>query len=769
MEEFADLAWRDGRNAVVISPRWGGRVLSWEHDGAERVTKPFKLEGGLLRVLFGEERYPGAGFITPHQVVSREESADGFLLHLRHYWNTPNWLMRQFGWPGKASLLGIDGLLLDKIITFRADLNCFTLDLTVRNLTEETKYLSPWLHNSFADWATGLFMVEDGARAEYADTDIYWGCHIANGKSLRAVLGNGTDYAVLGAAPDLLAGMYAEPARPAPGAFTQASAELRFDGLDLHPGTQWHATAFLALTQDWEQWAADSPVELFSRIEDAPDAAADLSYLTRALELWALPEERERGLMVLSYLDKPPFSSAERFDAAHAFAGYHRHEHGGGVRAVLFATRDMPNLRAELQGPESVQVALNDGEQQRSFSASLQRGEAAVLSLHRTWRKRSPDNNAEVSVRLLDGGEELVTLTMPPMIVRSPDLAYQVQPFPAYMEERWRSEWEPFSGGTATEFRAWQHRRRQRLHRHIAAQVSGPCPLNPRLVERQSGPTCIREKVLIQTEPGFWVPAYVVTPHGAQGRLPAIIFYHGSGPGKQNFVPDEDPACPRAEPAHEMEYLPYRLAAELNCLVFAPDLRWLGELAETNPAQFLWRHAAAGLDFYALFAWDLVCHVEYLCSRPDVDMLRIGAYGSSGGGGATALAALLDERVGAAIVSSTAVSHPKQVKLPEGFFRRMRNTADQHLPLPDSPLYGADSCTLIAPRPLWIMDGLDDAPPESRDAFHARANAGREIVANAYRLLGAEDKFEATWFPGGHCAGMTHENIAGWFGRWFGL
>lgn len=302
-------------------------------------------------------------------------------------------------------------------------------------------------------------------------------------------------------------------------------------------------------------------------------------------------------------------------------------------------------------------------------------------------------------------------------------------------------------------------------------------------MERQVGPTCVREKVLIQTERGFWAPAYVVTPRGREEpvaypfvpreRRPAIIFYHGSGPGKQQFMPDEDTACPRAEPAHEMEYLPYRLATELNCLVFAPDLRWLGELAETNPAQYLWRHEAAGIDFYALFAWDLLCHVEYLCSRPDVDMLRIGAYGASGGGGATALAALLDERVGAAIVSSTAVSHPVRPELPEGFFRRMRNTANVQLPLPVSPLPvsplpGADSCTLIAPRPLWIMDGLDDAPPASRDAFHARANAGREIIATAYRLLDAEDHFTATWFPGGHCAGMTFENIAGWFRRWFG-
>jgi len=780
MDEFADLVWRDARNTLVLSPRWGGRVLSWEHAGVERVTRPFKLEGGLLRVLFGEERYPGASFITPHQVVSRDENAGGFRLHLRHYWNTPNRLMRDFGWPGKASLLGIDELLLDKIVTFRADIAGFTLDLTVRNLSKETKYLSPWLHNSFTGWATERFMVEDGARAEYAETDIYWGCHTANGKSLRAVLGDGTTCAVLGAAPDLLAGMYAAPAEANAAAFTQASAELRYDGLALPTGTQWRATAFLALTQDWQQWAADAPVELFSRIEDAPDVDWDPACLTRALALWALPEERERGLMVLSHLDKPPFSADARFDAANAFTGFQRTEHGGRVKVVLFAAHDLPALRIALNGPEGAEIALDDGEPGTSLAPPLAGGQTAVLSMQRSGGRRGRrDSGGEVVVRLLDGEEELLALTVPHYMYRTPDTSYQVKPFAPYMEDRWRDDLGPFTGETAAEFREWQHRRRQRLHRYIEGQISGPCPLNPRLVERQSGPTCVREKVLIQTEPGFWSPGYVVTPRGAEEspatpygtreRLPAIIFYHGSGPGKQNFVPDEDHAFPRAEPAHELEYLPYRLAAELNCVVYAPDLRWLGELAETNPAQYLWRHEAMGIDFYALFAWDLVCHVGYLCSRPDVDPLRIGAYGSSGGGGATALASLLDERVSAAIVSSTAVSYPRRPELPEGFFRRMRNTEGQRLPLPDSPLYGADSCTLIAPRPLWIMDGIDDAPPESRDAFHASADAGRAIVADAYRLLDAEDRFQATWFPGGHCAGMTFENIAEWFGKWFGM
>ena len=757
---MSNIVWRNARNSMVLSPRHGGRIVSWMHHGVERVTPPMKLEGGLLRVLFGEERYPGASYITPHEVVSHAEGPDGFRLHLRHYWNTPNRLMRDFGWAEKASLLHIDGLLLDKIVTFHADTDALTVEMTIRNLTREVKYLSPWLHNSFARWATERFMVEDGRQAEYHETDIYWGCHGASpGHSLRGVLGDGQgSYLVLGASADLLAGIYAEPAQQVPDdIFTQASLELRYDGLRLPAGQQLYSTAFLAFADDWRRWAVDSPVALITRIEPAPAAEPDLSALTGLLSAWALPEEAEQGVMVLSYLDKAPFTSDERFHAANSFAGFHQADGRARAQVALYGLRDLPALHCALSAPAGWNVSPE--------RLALPEHGTAVVSLY------GPENLAgkeAVTVSLKSGGDTLAIINIDAGATVEPAYPYQVKPFAPYMTERMQREWGPFDGNTMEQFHAWQRRRRDRLHRYIAAQVSSPCPLEPRVVERQVGPTCVREKVLIQTEPGFWIPAYVVYAKDAAGKLPAIIFYHGSGPGKQNFVPDEDPACPRVEPAHEMEYLPYRLAVDLGCLVLAPDLRWLGELAESNPAQYLWRHEAAGIDFYALFAWDLLRHVDYLCTRADVDAARIGAYGSSGGGGATALLSLLDERIGAAIVSSTAAPRPNGFTLPEGFFYHMRNTEGLRLSLPPSPLYGADSCSLIAPRPLWIMDGIDDAPPESRDAFHRSADAGRAIIRHAYQLLNAGDRYQSTWFDGGHCAGMTYANIAGWFRRWLG-
>jgi hypothetical protein len=35
--------------------------------------------------------------------------------------------------------------------------------------------------------------------------------------------------------------------------------------------------------------------------------------------------------------------------------------------------------------------------------------------------------------------------------------------------------------------------------------------------------------------------------------------------------------------------------------------------------------------------------------------------------------------------------------------------------------------------------------------------------------MGVEDRFEDTWFEGGHCAGMTVANATKWFRRSFGM
>jgi hypothetical protein len=86
-----------------------------------------------------------------------------------------------------------------------------------------------------------------------------------------------------------------------------------------------------------------------------------------------------------------------------------------------------------------------------------------------------------------------------------------------------------------------------------------------------------------------------------------------------------------------------------------------------------------------------------------------------------------------------------------------------------APLAGAPAGMLIAPRPLWIMDGRDDLgiPAEQRPQWRRTMQEGRDAIRKIYEALGAGDRYVDTWFEGGHCAGITRANVTGWFRKWF--
>src|SRR5437773_8612280 len=94
-----NIVWESAGDRIVLSARAGGRVISWRHgDVGELVKAPDAVDGGLLRVLLGEERYPGASHVTPHLACVLYSDERGFSIHLRHLWNTPNAIARQLGW-----------------------------------------------------------------------------------------------------------------------------------------------------------------------------------------------------------------------------------------------------------------------------------------------------------------------------------------------------------------------------------------------------------------------------------------------------------------------------------------------------------------------------------------------------------------------------------------------------------------------------------------------------------------------------------------------
>jgi cephalosporin-C deacetylase-like acetyl esterase len=156
------------------------------------------------------------------------------------------------------------------------------------------------------------------------------------------------------------------------------------------------------------------------------------------------------------------------------------------------------------------------------------------------------------------------------------------------------------------------------------------------------------EKILFESQPNFPVTALLYLPDAKPGtqaqKLPAIVVAPGHGPtGKTSdyafasLFARNGFAVLSYDPIGQGERLQYPDPAK-------PDtslaLRPTGEHGEAGLQPTLIGDAIA-----RYFAWDGIRAVDYLQSRPEIDPNRIGAFGCSGGGTATALLGALDPRV----------------------------------------------------------------------------------------------------------------------------
>ena len=168
------IIWETGKDRLVLSPREGGRIVSWKHADTELVREPQALEGGLLRVMLAEERYPGATYCTAHKVVSCDRDKGRFRAHLRHYWHAPNVFARLFGWPDKVCPRDLDGLLLDKVVVFDPAQTALLVDVTITNLNAAVREITPWIQNCFCEWVDHGFVVRNGAHEAYRPDGGWW-------------------------------------------------------------------------------------------------------------------------------------------------------------------------------------------------------------------------------------------------------------------------------------------------------------------------------------------------------------------------------------------------------------------------------------------------------------------------------------------------------------------------------------------------------------------------------------------------------------------
>lgn len=287
----------------------------------------------------------------------------------------------------------------------------------------------------------------------------------------------------------------------------------------------------------------------------------------------------------------------------------------------------------------------------------------------------------------------------------------------------------------------------------------------------------------MQTLPEVWMPFFVLVPNGVDGQHPTpamlTIPAHNANRnivcGVAATIEEEKKLADAPLECYGKEY------AKQGYLVFCPELPGFGERIEpvTGKKSSLICSCsdlseiaeALGFSLAALEVWDLMRLLDYACTRPEVarqaadpaesvlkenrKRLRIGCTGFSGGGLQTMWLAALDDRVQLAVISGYVHSYYDSIL-------KCHRCACNFVPNLWKLCDISDICSLIAPRPLYMENGISD----SQNGWDGIEGPIRQVekIRSAYALFDARDRVVHytpegihRWYAG--CYGFVKENL----------
>ncbi len=310
---------------------------------------------------------------------------------------------------------------------------------------------------------------------------------------------------------------------------------------------------------------------------------------------------------------------------------------------------------------------------------------------------------------------------------------------------------------TVEEVRAYQ----QRLRDFFLESLGGfpeRGPLNAQTTGRLAGDGYTIEKVIFESQPGHRVTANLYLPAGPSagpGPFPAVLVSSGHSRTAKTAGYNQRFAIIMAKNGiAALAYDPIGQGERSQFLTAAGQPEFSG----TTTEHFLVGVGAipTGTGTARYRAWDGIRAIDYLASRPEIDMKRIGFTGCSGGGTLTSYIMALDDRVACAAPACYLTT-----------FRRLLETlgpqdAEQNIfGQIASGLDQPDYVILRAPRPTIIS-------ATTGDFFDIQGTWDNYRQAKRiYARLGYPERVDLVEAEGGH--GVQPGNLVGivrWMRRW---
>lgn len=293
--------------------------------------------------------------------------------------------------------------------------------------------------------------------------------------------------------------------------------------------------------------------------------------------------------------------------------------------------------------------------------------------------------------------------------------------------------------------KAWQRKLRRKLRELVGTMPSKHVPLRVRSLWKREHELGTIEKIVFASEPHADVPAYVCIPKNAEPPYAWFICLQGHSTGMHNSIAvDLKTNRKRIEVEGDRDF-------GLGCMrrgvaALCIEQRAFGERAETaqrqraaHPCQDATMHALElGRTLLGERVWDVDRGIDYLATRDDVDMKRLGVMGNSGGGTISVFAAALLPRLRIAMPSCYFCTF-------RGGIMSIYHCADNYVPGLLNWAECADVMGLFAPRPVVIVAGKGD------DIFPiAEVRKAYRDLKRIYRAAGVADRCHLVVGPEGH-------------------
>jgi len=305
---------------------------------------------------------------------------------------------------------------------------------------------------------------------------------------------------------------------------------------------------------------------------------------------------------------------------------------------------------------------------------------------------------------------------------------------------------------------AYQARNRQEAEtwqRNLRAKILellGPMPakrvaLESQTLEIRDYPGYRREKFVFQSRPDSWVLGYLLTPKAGKAPHGAVICLPGHGRGVDDIVGIDEHGNDRTVKVgyaydYAVQVAEHGMAAvAIEMLAFGCRRDAITKQKGLATSACQPTAGSALLLGQTMVGWrvyDVMRTIDWIETRPELDVNRVGCLGCSGGGTVTLFSAALDTRIKAALVSSYLNTFRDSIM-------SVSHCMDNYIPgiLNWAEMY--DVAGLVAPRALWAESGERD---NIFPVFAARASFER--VRKIYEMFGAVEMTGHEVFDGPH-------------------